>query len=74
MSRNRSPGAPGVYLRGETWWIRYRGPRPDGSWGLIRESSGSSDARAAASRELANAGVFGFGNQSFRKRRWTIDV
>jgi integrase len=38
----------GIYLRGATWWIRYRGPRPDGSWGVIRESSGGSDPKAAA--------------------------
>jgi integrase len=38
----------GVYLRGETYWLRYRGPRPDGSWGVIRESSGGSDPKAAA--------------------------
>ena len=39
---------PGIYLRGSVWWIRYRGPRPDGSWDLIRESSGSGDCRVAA--------------------------
>jgi integrase len=38
----------GIYLRGMTWWLRYRGPRPDGSWGVIRESSGSSDPRVAS--------------------------
>ncbi len=38
----------GLYLRGDVWWIKYRGPRSDGSWGRIRESSGSSDPRAAA--------------------------
>jgi integrase len=30
----------GVFNRGGVWWIRYCGPRPDGSWGLIRESAG----------------------------------
>ncbi len=44
----KSEQSPGLYLRGSTWWIRYRGPRPDGSWGVIRESSGGSDPRAAA--------------------------
>jgi integrase len=43
----RKPG-PGLYLRGVIWWIAYTGPRPDGSWGLIRESSGSVDPDAAA--------------------------
>jgi integrase len=43
----RSKDVAGLYLRGTTWWIRYRGPLPDGSWGRIRESSGSSDRRAA---------------------------
>ena len=37
----------GLYLRGSVWWIKYRGPRPGGSWGVIRESSGSSDPKAA---------------------------
>ena len=37
----------GLYLRGNVWWITYCGPRPDGSWGQIRESSGSSDPEAA---------------------------
>ena len=39
--------AKGVYLRGSTWWIKYRGPRPDGSWGRIRESAETSDRRVA---------------------------
>lgn len=44
MSRESKAG---IYLRGSTWWIRYRGPRADGSWGRIRESSGSSDRKTA---------------------------
>jgi hypothetical protein len=38
----------GLYRRGGIWWIRYRGLRPDGSRGQIRESSESAEARVAA--------------------------
>lgn len=36
-----------VYLRGATCWIRYSGPRPDGSWGQIRESAKTGDVEKA---------------------------
>ncbi|MGH9364340.1 MAG: hypothetical protein ACRD1B_03620 [Thermoanaerobaculia bacterium] len=40
----------GIYLRkgGKTLWIHYRGPRPDESWDLIRQSSGTTNPTAAA--------------------------
>jgi integrase len=38
---------PGLYLRGRVWWIRYCGPRRDGSWGEIRESADTEDKRKA---------------------------
>jgi integrase len=40
---------PGVYLRGSVWWIKYPGPLPSGEWGMIRESSGSSNQKEAES-------------------------
>ncbi len=43
-----TPAPPGVYLRGKTWWIRYRGPRPDGSWGDVRQSAKTQDRERAA--------------------------
>lgn len=42
----------GVYLRGKTFWIRYHGPRRNGSWGQICESAKTSDPEAA--RRLRN--------------------
>ena len=33
----------GVYRRGRTFWIRYHGPRRDGSWGQICESAKTAD-------------------------------
>jgi hypothetical protein len=42
------PGAAtGVYLRGNTFWIRYHGPRRDGTWGQICESAKTRDPEAA---------------------------
>lgn len=35
MARNDEKKV-GLYRRGNTWWIAW----PDGTWGLIRESSG----------------------------------
>jgi integrase len=37
----------GVYQRGDTYWIRYSGPRPDGTWGQIRESAKTRDSEKA---------------------------
>ena len=37
----------GVYLRGKTFWIRYHGPRRNGSWGQICESAKTSDPEQA---------------------------
>ncbi len=42
-----STDSTGLYQRGRVWWITYCGPRPDGSWGQIRESSESSDPAVA---------------------------
>ena len=47
-----SPGADhaagtGIYLRGKTYWIRYHGPRRNGSWGQICESARTSDPEEA---------------------------
>jgi integrase len=39
--------ATGVFLRGRRWWISYSGPRADGSWGELFESSGSEDQQDA---------------------------
>jgi integrase len=58
----------GLYLRGRTWWIRYRGPRPDGSWGDVRQSAKTGDEKKARKlldrkrREAANArdGIEGY--------------
>jgi integrase len=58
----------GLYLRGSTYWIRYRGPRPDGSWGDVRQSAKRSDPKIAAKlldrkrRESANLkeGIAGY--------------
>jgi len=39
----------GVYRRKKSpkWWIAYMGPRPDGSWGRIRESAKTTDFEKA---------------------------
>jgi hypothetical protein len=37
----------GVYRRGRTFWIRYHGPRRNGTWGQICESAKTSDPEAA---------------------------
>lgn len=37
----------GVYRRGATLWIRYHGPRRDGTWGQICESARTADPQAA---------------------------
>jgi len=39
----------GVYRRAKSpsWWIDYTGPRPDGSWGRIRESARTTDFKKA---------------------------
>jgi integrase len=54
----RKPGNEGgVYLRGETWWIRYCGPRRDGTWGEIRESAADTRAKAEKVRKERLLGV-----------------
>ncbi|HEY2798357.1 MAG TPA: hypothetical protein VGK26_10760 [Thermoanaerobaculia bacterium] len=45
----------GIYLRGKTFWIRYHGPRRNGTWGQICESARTSDpdeARRLRERRL----------------------
>ena len=37
----------GVYRRGKTYWIRYHGPRRDGTWGQICESARTTDPEVA---------------------------
>jgi hypothetical protein len=37
----------GIYLRGKTFWIRYHGPRRNGSWGQICESARTSNPEEA---------------------------
>ena len=37
----------GIYLRGKTFWIRYHGPRRNGTWGQICESARTSDPEEA---------------------------
>jgi hypothetical protein len=37
----------GVYLRGKTFWIRYHGPRRNGTWGQICESAKTTDPEVA---------------------------
>ncbi|HEY4231007.1 MAG TPA: hypothetical protein VGO79_12620 [Thermoanaerobaculia bacterium] len=37
----------GIYLRGKTFWIRYHGPRRNGSWGQICESARTSSPEEA---------------------------
>lgn len=37
----------GVFRRGAFWWISYSGPREDGTWGEIRESSKTAVRKAA---------------------------
>jgi integrase len=52
----------GVYHRAKSsvWWVQYAGPRPDGTWGRIRESAKTVDAKKAKRlldrrrREVAN--------------------
>ena len=53
--------AKGVYLRGSTWWIRYSGPRLNGTWGEIRESAGESATRQKAEK-LRKERVLGIEN------------
>jgi hypothetical protein len=52
LNEPSSSAATGVYRRGRTFWIRYHGPRRDGSWGQICESAKTDDPEAA--RQLRN--------------------
>lgn len=60
MAGRPSRETPGIFQRGRLWWISYCGPREDGSWGEIRESSKSGQKKAAVElrkkrlREVAN--------------------
>lgn len=45
-SADQSAGT-GIYLRGKTFWIRYHGPRRNGTWGQICESARTSDPEEA---------------------------
>src|SRR5689334_4529400 len=47
MREPEAEGARGLYLRGRTWWLRYCGPRRDGTWGEIRESAETDDRKKA---------------------------
>jgi len=41
------PVTTGVYRRGGTFWIRYHGPRRNGTWGQICESARTRDPEEA---------------------------
>jgi hypothetical protein len=61
--------ATGVYLRGKTYWIRYHGPRRDGSWGQICESARTTEideARRLREIRLHEVADHREGNHLFR--------